>query len=198
MWEIVLYCATLCTHQLFLNIIIIPCHYLSISETNCLVAMQEVEQLRQEKQDIDQQLRAVQGTNLGSMQNFPVPRRSERGYNNTEVEMRSSNARGPSRGRGRGGRGNGRDSRDGGANTRYGGNYIALSAHAKFSFPTLIDVRFCCCRLARWSRCVVGQLPLARRKQHQQQLLHLGPQQQQRATKHRTWRQWRTRWRRRL
>lgn len=85
--------------------------------------MQEVEQLRQEKQDIDQQLRAVQGTSLGSMQNFPVQRRSERGFGNND-EMRSSNSRGTSRGRGRGGRGNGRDGRDGGSNPRYGGKYF--------------------------------------------------------------------------
>lgn len=81
-----------------------------------------MEQLRQEKQDIDQQLRAVQGTNLGSMQNFSVQRRSERGYGNND-DIRSINSRGTSRGRGRGGRGNGRD---GGGNSRYGGNTICI------------------------------------------------------------------------
>lgn len=91
-----------------------------------LTHLKEVEQLRQEKQDIDQQLRAVQETGIGSMQSFPVPRRSERerergggglgggggggglgggggGYGN-DMDMRA-NQRGPSRGRGRGGRG---------------------------------------------------------------------------------------------
>lgn len=103
-----------------------------------LAHLKEVEQLRQEKQDIDQQLRAVQETGMGSMQSFPVPRRSDRGggvgmggggggmggggggggYGN-DMDMRS-NQRGTSRGRGgRGGRGNGRQ--DGGRNDGGGG-----------------------------------------------------------------------------
>lgn len=45
------------------------------------LALQEVELLRQEKQEIDQQLRAIQGnTSMSSMQNFTVQRRSDRGY----------------------------------------------------------------------------------------------------------------------
>jgi len=39
-----------------------------------------VEQLRQEKLEIDQQLRAIQESSMGSTQSFPVTRRSERGY----------------------------------------------------------------------------------------------------------------------
>lgn len=40
-----------------------------------------MELLRQEKQEIDQQLRAIQGnTSMSSMQNFTVQRRSDRGY----------------------------------------------------------------------------------------------------------------------
>lgn len=104
-----------------------------------LAHLKEVEQLRLEKQEIDQQLRAVQETGLGPIPSFPPPRRSERsgggggggggnaggnagGYGN-DLDMRS-NQRGSSRGRGgRGGRGNsGRsDARggDGGGNQRY-------------------------------------------------------------------------------
>lgn len=45
------------------------------------MVLQEVELLRQEKQEIDQQLRAIQGnTSMSSMQNFTVQRRSDRGY----------------------------------------------------------------------------------------------------------------------
>jgi fragile X mental retardation protein len=73
--------------------------------------------LRQEKQEIDQQLRAIQGTNMGSMQSFPS-RRSDRAYS-TDYDSRSN------RGVGRGGRGSqrsgtGRNSMSGsGGNPRY-------------------------------------------------------------------------------
>lgn len=103
-----------------------------------LTHLKEVEQLRQEKQEIDQQLRAVQETSIGSMQSFPVARRENHrggnngggggglmsgGYAGNDMDMRS-NQRGPSRGRGRGGRGGGRsDGRGGGGadggNSRY-------------------------------------------------------------------------------
>lgn len=73
-----------------------------------------MEQLRQEKLEIDQQLRAIQGSSMGSMQNFPVSRRSDRPYSNENDSMNRSN-RGGSRGRGRG-RGGGRD---GGGNRRF-------------------------------------------------------------------------------
>lgn len=73
----------------------------------CVAAQQEVEQLRQEKLEIDQQLRAMQGSTMGSMQNFPVQRRSERGYSSDMESIRSN--RGGPRGRGRGG-GSGRGS----------------------------------------------------------------------------------------
>ncbi|XP_037027260.1 synaptic functional regulator FMR1 isoform X2 [Bradysia coprophila] len=78
-----------------------------------LAHLKVVEQLRQEKLDIDLQVRAIQGTQMGSMQNFPVQRRSDRGYSSDMESMRPS--RGGPRGRGRGGRGGGGggDRRDG-------------------------------------------------------------------------------------
>lgn len=74
-----------------------------------LSTSQEVEQLRQEKLEIDQQLRAIQESSMGSTQSFAVSRRSERGYSSDIESVRS--IRGGSggqrgRGRGRGGGGN--------------------------------------------------------------------------------------------
>lgn len=43
-----------------------------------LAHLRDVEALRQEKQDIDQQLRSIHGTNMGSVQNFPIQRRNDR------------------------------------------------------------------------------------------------------------------------
>ena len=65
---------------------------------------QEVEQLRQEKLEIDQQLRSIHGSTMGSMQSLQMSRRNDRGY--------SSDMDGGGRGRGgsmrgRGGRGRG-------------------------------------------------------------------------------------------
>jgi fragile X mental retardation protein len=71
--------------------------------------------LRQEKQEIDQQLRAIQGSGMGSMQNFPMSRRSDRAYSN-DYDSRSN------RGSSRGGRGSnrGRNSMGAGSgNPRY-------------------------------------------------------------------------------
>ncbi|XP_017849096.1 synaptic functional regulator FMR1 isoform X2 [Drosophila busckii] len=73
--------------------------------------LKEVEQLRQEKLEIDQQLRAIQESSMGSTQSFAVSRRNERGYSSDIESVRSirgggagGNQRG--RGRGRGGGGN--------------------------------------------------------------------------------------------
>lgn len=41
-------------------------------------SLQEVEQLRQDKLEIDAQLRNMHGVNMGSMQNFPIERRNQR------------------------------------------------------------------------------------------------------------------------
>lgn len=72
--------------------------------------------MRQEKQDIDQQLRAIQGSGMGSMQNFPMSRRSDRAYSN-DYDSRSN------RGSSRGGRGSSRGNRNsmssGPSNPRY-------------------------------------------------------------------------------
>lgn len=76
-----------------------------------LAHLKEVEQLRQEKLEIDQQLRAIQESAMGSMQNFPVTRRSDRGYSSDIESVRSG--RGGPRGRGRGRGGNN------GGNQRY-------------------------------------------------------------------------------
>lgn len=81
--------------------------------------------MRQEKLEIDQQLRAIQGnTSMNSMQNFTVQRRSDRGYSSDVDTMRpnrgsgagathqgnASNTSGTSM-RGRGGRGRANNAR---------------------------------------------------------------------------------------
>ncbi|XP_066993074.1 fragile X messenger ribonucleoprotein 1 homolog isoform X1 [Anabrus simplex] len=71
-----------------------------------LAHLKEVEALRQEKLEIDQQLRSIHGSTMGSMQNFPIQRRNDRGYNSDMDGGGSNRGRGGSmRGRGRG-RGN--------------------------------------------------------------------------------------------
>lgn len=70
--------------------------------------------MRQEKQEIDQQLRAIQGSNMGSMQSFPSSRRSDRAYS-TDYDSRSSRG-----GSGRGGPGGSGRSRGGGRNSMTG------------------------------------------------------------------------------
>lgn len=76
-----------------------------------------MEQLRQEKLEIDQQLRAIQGSSMGSMQSFPVSRRSDRG-NSSDIDSgnRSGRVGYRLRGRGRGGAGSGGGM---GGNSRY-------------------------------------------------------------------------------
>ncbi|XP_017071933.1 synaptic functional regulator FMR1 isoform X1 [Drosophila eugracilis] len=84
--------------------------------------LKEVEQLRQEKLEIDQQLRAIQESSTGSTQSFPATRRSERGYSSDIESVRSMRGGGGgqrSRGRGRGGGGPGGGN---GLNQRYHNN----------------------------------------------------------------------------
>ncbi|XP_055686396.1 fragile X messenger ribonucleoprotein 1 homolog isoform X6 [Lutzomyia longipalpis] len=69
--------------------------------------LKEVEQLRHEKLEIDQQLRALQGSSMGSMQNYPSSRRSDRGYSSDMDSMNRSGRGAPRGGRMRG-RGNSR------------------------------------------------------------------------------------------
>lgn len=80
----------------------------------CVCQFQEVELLRQEKLEIDQQLRAIQGNQTMPMQNFTVQRRSDRGYSSDVDTMRPNRGSGASTthqgnssntSRGRGGRG---------------------------------------------------------------------------------------------
>ncbi|XP_038104052.1 synaptic functional regulator FMR1 isoform X2 [Culex quinquefasciatus] len=86
-----------------------------------LVHLKEVEQLRQEKLEIDQQLRAIQGATMGSMQNFSMNRRGDhhrdRAYS-SDVEGGGGGGSRSGRGGMRGGRG-GRGGR--GSNPRYTG-----------------------------------------------------------------------------
>ncbi|XP_044761792.1 fragile X mental retardation syndrome-related protein 1 isoform X4 [Coccinella septempunctata] len=70
-----------------------------------LAHLREVEQLRQEKLEIDEQLRSIHGTNLGSMQSLPMGRRNDRGYN-SDMDG-GGRPRGSMRGRGGRGRGSG-------------------------------------------------------------------------------------------
>lgn len=64
-----------------------------------------MEQLRQEKLEIDQQLRSIHGSTLGSMQSLSMNRRNDRGYN-SDMDGGGRSGRGGSQ-RGRGGRGRG-------------------------------------------------------------------------------------------
>ncbi|KAK7865683.1 hypothetical protein R5R35_014502 [Gryllus longicercus] len=67
-----------------------------------LAHLKEVEALRQEKSEIDQQLRSIHGSTMASMQSFPLQRRNDRGYN-SDMDGGSNRGRGgPMRGRGRG------------------------------------------------------------------------------------------------
>jgi len=79
-----------------------------------LAHLKEVEQLRQEKLEIDQQLRSMHGPPL-SLPNYPVQRRNDRGY----MEMDGGRPRGGNQSRGRG-RGRGGSSNT--SNSRYNSN----------------------------------------------------------------------------
>lgn len=78
-----------------------------------LTHLKEVEQLRMEKQEIDQQLRAIQFNSMGSMNMYMGNRRSERGYSSEMESGLGGNGGRPGRGTGRGrGRGGGRGGGD--------------------------------------------------------------------------------------
>ncbi|XP_063906675.1 RNA-binding protein FXR1 isoform X2 [Zophobas morio] len=81
-----------------------------------LAHLKEVEQLRQEKLEIDQQLRSIHGTALGSMQSLSMGRRNDRGYNS---DMDGGGRPGRGSMRGRGGRGRGGGGPGGRQNDRY-------------------------------------------------------------------------------
>lgn len=78
-----------------------------------------MEQLRQEKSEIDQQLRSIQGSTMGSMQSLSMSRRSDRGGYNSDMD----GGRGRGQMRGRGGRGRG----DRGRHDRYNTGTISNS-----------------------------------------------------------------------
>ncbi|XP_049785210.1 LOW QUALITY PROTEIN: synaptic functional regulator FMR1 [Schistocerca cancellata] len=96
-----------------------------------LAHLKEVEALRQEKLEIDQQLRSIHGTTMGSMQNFPIQRRNDRGYN-SDMDGGSSRGRGgPARGRGRG--------RGGGGGARH--NDARFNSGSRHATPDTADER---------------------------------------------------------
>ncbi|KAK5649300.1 hypothetical protein RI129_000329 [Pyrocoelia pectoralis] len=81
-----------------------------------LAHLKEVEQLRQEKLEIDQQLRSIHGSTLGSLQSLPMSRRNDRGYN-SDMDGGPRGGRGGGSMRGRGGRGRGGPGRN--SDSRY-------------------------------------------------------------------------------
>nr|XP_018896038.1 PREDICTED: fragile X mental retardation syndrome-related protein 1 isoform X1 [Bemisia tabaci] len=73
--------------------------------------LKEVEKLRQDKIEIDQQLRSLPVGAMGAMQSFNSQRRNDRGYS-SDMETSGRGGRSGARGRGRGNRGGGRHLND--------------------------------------------------------------------------------------
>lgn len=104
-----------------------------------LAHLKEVEALRQEKLEIDQQLRSIHGPNMGSMQNFPIQRRNDRGYNSDyEGSGRGGGRGGPMRSRGGGPGGSGGGRGRGGNGTGPQGRFNSGTRHHT---PDTIDER---------------------------------------------------------
>ncbi|XP_067121974.1 fragile X messenger ribonucleoprotein 1 homolog A-like isoform X2 [Centruroides vittatus] len=105
-----------------------------------LAHLKEVEKLRQEKLEIDLQLR----TQMGSTQNFPVPRRSgpERNFNSDfEGSHRGRGMGGPPRGRGRGGGPGMGPGRRWGGDNRYNSN-TSNHPHTLSDYIPNVDKQF--------------------------------------------------------
>lgn len=96
----------------------------NFSFLNTNILFQELEQLRQEKLEIDQQLRSIHGSAIGSMPSLPMSRRNDRGYNSDMDGNTGGRIRGGGSMRSRGGRGRGGPSRQNDSRYNSGSNTI--------------------------------------------------------------------------